>query len=328
MSGDFGLRAALPAAVATLAQDPHLHIRLVGQRDSIEQELRSFPLAADTAARWRIEHAPDVVAMSDRPSLALRHKTQSSMYRALELLSAAEVDAVVSAGNTGALMAMGCVQLRTLEGIDRPAICSPLPTRTGQCYLLDLGANVDCRAEHLHQFAQMGAALASAQEGKVQPRVALLNIGQEDGKGNEQVKLAAAAIEADPGLNYIGFIEGDTLFAGGADVVVCDGFVGNVALKVCEGSAGFIAEKLRAALTQSWRARLLAVLARRWLQPLYQELDPQAYNGASLLGLRGVVVKSHGNSSVQSWQYALARAASAVRNDVVGCLQRQLSPGV
>lgn len=333
MGGDHGLDVALPAAATMLTGDAGAQLYLVGDRGLIGSAMggrfagpsAELSTGQPTGQRWRIEHAPDVVAMSDRPSRALRHKTGSSMYRALQLLAAGEVDAVVSAGNTGALMAMGYTLVGTLQGIDRPAICSPLPSRTRSAYLLDLGANVDCRAKHLHQFATMGSALASGVDGIAMPRVALLNVGRESSKGSEQVRLAAELIEADPQLNYSGFIEGDALFSGAADVVVCDGFAGNVALKVCEGTASLIADKLREALTASWQIRLLAGLAQRWLRPLYRDLDPQAYNGAVLLGLRGVVVKSHGGASAQGFHRALQRAAAAVRSDVVGLTQQRLS---
>jgi glycerol-3-phosphate acyltransferase PlsX len=254
----------------------------------------------------------------------LRHKTRSSRRIALDKLAAGEVDAVVSAGNTGALMAMGSFVLKMLPGIDRPAICAPLPTRGGSSFLLDLGANVDCSAEQLHQFASMGAALAAV-EGRANPRVMLLNIGEEQGKGNEQVKRAALLIEQDRQLNYCGFVEGDKIFHDVADVIVCDGFAGNIALKVCEGTASFIADKMRAGFLRTFVMRLRGKVAEPALRSLYAELDPQRYNGACLLGLQGVVVKSHGNSNVDGFQRAIGRAVAAVEQNLQGLIAQRLA---
>jgi glycerol-3-phosphate acyltransferase PlsX len=242
---------------------------------------------------------------------------------ALDKLAAREVDAVVSAGNTGALMAMGLFALKMLPNIDRPAICAPIPTRCGSSFLLDLGANVDCSAEQLHQFASMGAALATI-EGRANPRVMLLNIGEEQGKGNEQVKCAAELLSGDRHLNYCGFIEGDKIFSGGADVIVCDGFAGNIALKVCEGTASFIVDKMRSGFSKNFIARLRGLFARRALRDLYAELDPQRYNGACLLGLQGVVVKSHGGSNAIGFQRAITRAIAAVEQNLLGSIATRL----
>ena len=321
MGGDHGLRASFPAVLASLQQYPQLEVVLVGAADSLARELENARIAT---SRISVVAADQVVDMSERPSQALRQKTRSSMRIALDLLAAGEVSAVVSAGNTGALMAMGAVLLRTLPGIDRPAICAPMPTRAGACLLLDLGANVDCSARQLYQFAVMGSALASL-EGARAPRVALLNIGVETGKGNAQVKLAASLLEQDSQLNYVGFVEGDGLHRGDVDVVVCDGFVGNVALKACEGTAGLIADKLRAALSRNVATRGIAWLLKPALRGLYDELDPQRYNGACLLGLNGIVVKSHGNSSALGFQRAIARAVCAVEQDLLGLITQRLA---
>lgn len=246
------------------------------------------------------------------------------MWLALAALAAGEADAVVSAGNTGALMAMGLATVPPPPPIERPAFCTRVPTRAGHCYLLDLGANVDCSAEQLLQFGLMGAALAAISDSSVAPRVGLLNIGAEANKGNEQVRAAARLLEATPGLNYVGPVEGDALFDGVADVVVCDGFVGNVALKVCEGTASMIRDRLRARLRAGLTGRLAAMLLAPVLAPLFRELDPQRYAGAMLLGLGGVVVKSHGNSSEQSFQRAISYAASAVENGLVAAIGERL----
>jgi phosphate acyltransferase len=323
MGGDHGLRSSLPAAVNSLQQFPHLHVVLVGAADSIRRELTALAPAA-LSARYTIVDAPEVVAADERPSSALRYKTRSSMRIALDQLAAREVDAVVSAGNTGALMAMGLVLLRTLPQVDRPAICAPIPTRKGSALLLDLGANVDCSAEQLYQFAVMGAALAGV-EGIANPRVALLNIGEEEGKGNEQVKRAAVLLGAARQLNYCGFVEPDRIFHDAADVVVCDGFTGNIALKVCEGTAAFIADKMRGGFLRTATTRLRGLLAKPVLQALYAELDPQRYNGACLLGLRGVVVKSHGNSSAAGFQQSIGRAIAAVDQNLLDSIARRMA---
>ena len=261
--------------------------------------------------------------MDDRPSAALRHKPRSSMRLALDMLAAHEVDAVVSGGNTGALVAMSLFVVKGLAGIERPAMCTALPTRTGSCLLLDLGANVDCSAEQLHQFALMGAALA-ASEGVANPRVGLLNIGAENAKGNELVKQASQLMGDDSRLNYCGFVEGNNLFNDVADVVVCDGFAGNVALKTCEGTATLIAEKMRAQFSRNVFTRLGGALARPVLKALYRELDPQQYNGAVLLGVRGVVVKSHGDSSSAGFESSIARAVNAVDKNLPGLIEHNL----
>jgi glycerol-3-phosphate acyltransferase PlsX len=325
MGGDHGLRSSLPAAVSSLQQFPQLHIVLIGVAELIRLELNKLISAQDAnSARLEIVDAPEVVGADERPVSALRYKTQSSMRIAMDMLAARSVDAMVSAGNTGALMAMGLFVLKTLPNIDRPAICAPLPTRKGSTLLLDLGANVDCSAEQLYQFAAMGSALATV-AGIVRPRIALLNIGEEQIKGNEQVKGAALLIEADQHLNYCGFIEGDKIFYGAADVIVCDGFAGNIALKVCEGTAGFIVDKMRAGFLRTFTMRLRGMVAKPALQALYAELDPQRYNGACLLGLQGIVVKSHGNSSARGFQHAIERAVIAAEQNLLDLIARHLA---
>ncbi len=320
MSGDLGLRVTLPAAVKALSRFSDLDLTLVGDKSSIESRLNKTD-----RSRFTIVHAPDVVSMSDKPSFALRNKKQSSMRVAIDLLQQEKTDAVVSAGNTGALMAIGCYVLKTLPGIDRPAICSVLPSADGHCHLLDLGANVDSCAGHLHQFAVMGTALSSAVDGIQSPRVAVLNIGEEEIKGNEQVKLAAKLIEADAQLNYVGSIEGDGIFNGRADVIVCDGFVGNVALKVCEGTAAHISTVVQRHFQQTALTRLAAMLVMPILKRIYKTLDPQQYNGASFLGLQGIIVKSHGHSTVESFTLAIAQARSEVQSTMISLIDRRLA---
>jgi glycerol-3-phosphate acyltransferase PlsX len=322
MGGDHGLRLCLPAALKSLSQFHDLDITLVGDQSAIQSELIRLKIDSDNL---RIVHAADTVQMSDKPSVALRRKPQSSMRVAIDLLHQREVDAVVSSGNTGALMAIGCYVLKTLPGIDRPAICSSVPTLQGHCYLLDLGANVDSSAENLQQFAIMGSAMCSAVDGITRPRVALLNIGEEDIKGNEQVKLAGKLIDDNEQLNYVGFIEGSELFQGNVDVVVCDGFVGNVALKVCEGTAGYISSVLEAEFSSTLFSRFRALLVRPILKRIVHKLNPEQYNGASFLGLQGVVVKSHGHSSAEGFQYAIAQAYTEVRGGMLKSLDNQLA---
>ncbi|MGK0500863.1 MAG: glycerol-3-phosphate acyltransferase PlsX [Oceanicoccus sp.] len=320
MSGDLGLRASLPAAQQALTLLPNVELTLVGNKAEIQTALPS-----SLASSFTIVHAPDIVTMTDKPSHALRRKPKSSMRVAINLLQQGEVDGVVSAGNTGALMAMSCFVLKTLPGIDRPAICSAFPTaNNGHSFVLDLGANVDSCAEHLHQFAIMGAALCSAVDGKQSPAVALLNIGEEALKGNEQVKLAAQLLEQDSDINYSGYVEGDGLFAGNADVIVADGFVGNVALKASEGTARYIANVAASQFNASFISRCLAFFAFPVLKRIYRKLDPQQYNGASLLGLNGVVVKSHGSASVDGFVYAIAQAHSEVHADLLSIIKQRL----
>ena len=313
MGGDFGPHCIVPASLACLAEIPSLHLVLVGQ-ESLLEELIARHSGVDRA-RMRIEHAAEVIGMAERPSQALRGKPDSSMRLALELLRDGKAQACVSAGNTGALMALSRYVLKTLPGIDRPAMVTAIPTARGHCHLLDLGANVDCSAEHLYQFALMGVVAAEAL-GVERPRVALLNVGTEDVKGNQQVKLAASLLQQAQGLNYIGFIEGDGLYRGDADVVVCDGFVGNILLKSSEGLAAMIAARIEALFRASLRARLLGLLALPLLRRLQRELGPVQRNGASFLGLQGIVVKSHGAAAPEAFQSAIRLALAEVRENL------------
>ena len=313
MGGDFGPHCIVPASLACLAETPSLHLVLVGQ-ESLLEELIARHSGVDRA-RLRIEHAAEVIGMAERPSQALRGKPDSSMRVALELLRDGKAQACVSAGNTGALMALSRYVLKTLPGIDRPAMVTAIPTARGHCHLLDLGANVDCSAEHLYQFALMGVVAAEAL-GVERPRVALLNVGTEDVKGNQQVKLAASLLQQAQGLNYIGFIEGDGLYRGDADVVVCDGFVGNILLKSSEGLAAMIAARIEALFRASLRARLLGLLALPLLRRLQRELGPVQRNGASFLGLQGIVVKSHGAAAPEAFQSAIRLALAEVRENL------------
>ena len=323
MGGDFGPRVTLPACVNLVQQNPQLHIHLVGNLADMQPYLDDIP--SNLLSRFECHATQSVVSMDDKPSFALRHRRDSSMYKALELVKLGEALACVSGGNTGALMAFGCVLLGTLPGIDRPAIISAIPTESGHCYLLDLGANIHCSAEQLLQFAQMGSAMVSAVDSIQFPRVALLNIGIEEIKGNDQVKKAAQLIQTVGNLNYIGYIEGGEVFKDRADVIVCDGFTGNIALKSNEGLARLIGGKLKQSFSKNLYRRLLGLLAKPVLQELQQQIDPGRRNGASLLGLKGVVVKSHGSASSRHFEAALNQAIVDARLDIPQRISSQLS---
>ena len=313
MGGDFGPRNIVQASLACLSATPSLQLILVGQAPLIE-ELVARHSGVDRS-RLRIVNASEVIAMDERPSQALRGKPDSSMRVALDLVASGQAQACVSAGNTGALMALSRFVLKTLPGIDRPAMVAAIPTQRGYCQLLDLGANVDCSAENLYQFAVMGAVAAEAL-GVVRPKVALLNVGTEDIKGNQQVKLAASLLQAAPALNYTGFVEGDGMYRGQADVVVCDGFVGNIVLKSSEGLASMIAARIETLFKQNLLSRTVGALAMPLLKRLQADLAPARHNGASFLGLQGIVVKSHGSASVQGFQSAIQRALIEIQENL------------
>ncbi|MBA1428184.1 phosphate acyltransferase PlsX [Pseudomonas fluorescens] len=313
MGGDFGPRSIVQACIASLSATPSLHLTLVGQPSLLEELIASHP--AVDRARLTVTAASETITMDEKPAAALRGKPDSSMRVALELLRDAKVQACVSAGNTGALMALSRHVLKTLPGIDRPAMVAAIPTQQGYCQLLDLGANVDCSAEHLFQFAVMGSVAAEAL-GVVRPRVALLNIGTEEIKGNQQVKLAATLLQGAPGLNYIGFVEGDGLYRGEADVVVCDGFVGNILLKSSEGLATMIATRIEVLFKQNLMSRAVGALALPLMRRLQADLAPARHNGASFLGLQGIVVKSHGSAGVEGFQSAIARAVIEIQENL------------
>jgi glycerol-3-phosphate acyltransferase PlsX len=310
MGGDHGPHVTVPAALEVLRRTSETNVVLVGLRDAVEAELRKCN--AEPGTRLRVHHASEVVAMDESPALALRNKKDSSMRVAIDLVKSGEAHACVSAGNTGALMATARFVLKTLPGIERPAIASVLPTMTGRTLMLDLGANVDCSALHLLQFAIMGSALVSSTEHKEAPTVGLLNIGEEEIKGNEVVKEAAHLLRAS-GLNFHGNVEGDDIYKGTSDVVVCDGFVGNVALKTSEGLARMVSTFLRQEFSRNLLTKLAGLVAMPVLKAFKTRLDPRRYNGASLLGLKGVVVKSHGSADAFSFRHALESAAEAAR---------------
>jgi len=310
MGGDHGPQVTVPAALEFQARLPDVEVVLVGLRDAIEAQF------SGTRPRVRVHAASEVVTMDEPPPQALRFKKDSSMRVAVNLVKSGEAHACVSAGNTGALMAISRFVLKTLPGIDRPAIATVLPNmRRTNTYVLDLGANVDCTAEHLLQFGIMGAMLVAAVEHKERPTVGLLNIGAEDIKGNETVKQAAELLRGS-GLNFVGNVEGDDIYKGTVDVVVCDGFVGNVALKASEGVAHMMATTLREEFSRNPLTRMAALLAMPVLRAFRTRLDPRRYNGASLLGLKGIVIKSHGSADVYAFGQALETAVQEVRNNV------------
>ncbi|MEI7613056.1 MAG: phosphate acyltransferase PlsX [Betaproteobacteria bacterium] len=319
MGGDHGPVVTVPAALSFVRKHEDVRVLLVG----LESEIRPY-LPSEEDIRVSIRHATEVVGMDESPALALKNKKDSSMRVAINLVKSGEADACVSAGNTGALMAISRFVLKMLPGIDRPAICAVLPTITGHVHVLDLGANVDCSPEHLFQFGIMGASLVAAIEHKDRPTVGILNIGEEDIKGNEVVKRAAELLK-DSELNFIGNVEGDDLFKGVAEVVVCDGFVGNVALKASEGLAQLLATFLRQEFSRNWMTKLAALVALPVLKNFKRRVDHRRYNGASLLGLKGIVIKSHGSADAFSFGNALDRAGETVRSGVLSRISERVA---
>ncbi|MGQ9425299.1 phosphate acyltransferase PlsX [Gilvimarinus sp. F26214L] len=316
MGGDFGPRPVLEAVLELVSSHKNVDFVLVGDRNELETQLISLLGSSSLPTRIQILHAPDVVSMDDKPSTALRQKRESSMWKSLELVQSGEVDACVSGGNTGALMAMGRYLVKTWPGIDRPAICKPVPSSKGHCYLLDLGANINCSADHLVQFALMGSVLAAVSDHNPCPSVGLLNIGEENTKGVEQVRLAARVLAESAKINYAGFVEGDDIYTGDVDVVVCDGFVGNIALKVSEGAAKFLAANVRQVFASNWYARFAGWVAAPVVNQWRAKFDPVRHNGACFLGLRGTVVKSHGGADSRGFCYAVQMAIEQARMQI------------
>lgn len=323
MGGDFGPEVVLPAAVNIIQKRAHAHIILVG--DEARLKACAEKLSINFNERLQIRHASEVVEMHDEPALALRKKKDSSMRVAINLVHDGHADAIVSAGNTGALMATAKFVLKTLPGIARPAISTTIPSITGHTHMLDLGANVDCSADHLFQFAVMGSVLAEAVDNTERPKVGLLNIGSEAMKGNAQVKEADELLATAP-INYIGFVEGDDIYNGTADVVVCDGFVGNVSLKTSEGVAKMVSHFMREEFTKSLYNRLAALVAMPVLKAFRKRIDPRAYNGASMLGLQGIVIKSHGGADVYAYANAIEIALLEVEKLVPQRIRTRIEP--
>ena len=322
MSGDHGYGVVVPAALHSLNKNSDLHLILVGDQQLLADEVKRH--ASNGHPRLTIHHASQIVMMDDSPSLALRNKKDSSMRVAINLVKEGAAQACVSAGNTGALMATARFVLKTLPGIDRPAIITALPTINGHTHMLDLGANVDSSAENLLQFAVMGSVLTTAVDNIERPTVGLLNIGEEEIKGNEQVKEAAKLLAAS-NLNYVGFVEGDDIYKGTVDVVVCDGFIGNVALKTSEGLAKMISHYMKQEFKRNLLTKLAALVAMPVLKAFRSRIDPREYNGASLVGLRGIVIKSHGSADAFSFGNAIQEAVNEVHKNVPVKIQQELS---
>jgi phosphate acyltransferase len=310
MSGDQQPREYVSGALRALHEDAKLRVLLVGDAALIDAELRALPEAI--RARAEVVTASEVVAMGDSPREAIRRKKNSSMRIAIDLVKAQRASACVSAGNTGALTAMAHFVLKTLPGVERAAIISAIPAAHGHTHMLDLGANTKATPEQLRQFAAMGAIISRDIQGRESPRIGLLNIGEEDIKGHEIVQEAHALLAAS-GLNYVGFVEGDDIFSGDVDVVVTDGFTGNVALKTMEGAAGLIADRMRREFNASWLDRLAGLAARPVLRRVAAGIDPARYNGACMVGLGGIVVKSHGRANGVAFSRAITTAALAAR---------------
>ncbi len=315
MSGDHGLEMAVDAALLVLGEKPALQLVLVGDEHELGVALSRRRPAARVRERIRVEHASEVVGMDESPSKALRNKKDSSMRVAINLVRDRRAHAAVSAGNTGALMATAKFVLKTLPGIDRPAIISQIPSVNGHVHMLDLGANAQCTAEQLFQFAVMGSAFVTAVRGVERPRVALLNIGEEEIKGNEVIKQTAQQLQTSA-LNYVGYVEADGIFFRDVDVVVCDGFTGNIALKSGEGVAKMIRQFLREEFSRSALTKLAALAAMPVLKALGGRVDPRNYNGATFVGLSGLVVKSHGSADAQAFASAIKVALREVEHEV------------
>ena len=327
MGGDHGPSVTIPAAISFVKREPDAELILVGLEEVLRAELKKHK--ADQHPRLTIRHASEQILMDDPLEVALRRKKDSSMRVAVELVRDGLAQASVSAGNTGALMAVSGYVLKTMAGVDRPAICSILPNqKNGPTYMLDLGANVDCEPHHLHQFAIMGSVLVSAMENIARPSIGLLNVGTEDIKGNEVVKQTSKLLQLDHergALNFHGNVEGNDIFKGTTDIVVCDGFVGNVTLKAIEGAARFFGSTLRSEFKRSWVTMLSALIGRGALQAIKDKFQPSRYNGASLLGLRGLVFKSHGGAEAYSYEWAIRRAYDAASHDVLAHLSTMIA---
>jgi len=315
MGGDFGPRVIVPALVKSLRKHPGVSALVLGEQRTLDKALKDCS-AADVLSRIQTCYSNSVIGDDDSASTIIRSRQDSSMGLALKAVADGDAHACISAGHTGALMALALVILKTLPGISRPAICATFPTREGRSYILDLGANLDCSPAQLSQFAVLGSLTTTELDGISQPRVRLLNVGQEVSKGNGVIKKTADLLEADPLVNFCGYVEGDGLFEGDAQVVVCDGFSGNVALKATEGAARMVSGMVADMFRGSWLNRLVAWLLRGPMDALKSDLDPARYNGAYLLGLNGVVVKSHGGADAIAFGHALDVAIEAAKHNL------------
>lgn len=316
MGGDKGPHITIPSAIMAIKKMPNLHLILCGDENIINTELKRHQFF--NHPQFTIYPTTEVVAMDDKPAIAMRSKKNSSMRKSLDLVRENKAQACVSAGNTGALFSMAHYVLKNLPGVERPALISSLPTHNDEqhVFMLDLGANVFCDSNVLYQFAIMGAVMAEQVDGIENPRIALLNMGAEEMKGSDHIKLTASQLVANKDINYIGFVEGNDIFSNKADVIVCDGFVGNVALKTCEGVARMVYNKLLDILSRHLFARILGKIFASSIKKLFKPLNPDQYNGASLIGLQGIVVKSHGNASSQAFLAAIMEAVKEVDRQV------------
>ena len=319
MSGDHGVSSSVPAAIESIEKFDDMFLILVGDQDKIN------PLISDKIkilenTRYKILHTKESINMDDEIISAIRGKKKSSMRLGINAVKNKDADACVSAGNTGALMALSKIILKTIPGIDRPAICGSLPTKSGQFHMLDLGANVECSAKHLYQFSLMGSALVQSLELNNKPVIGLLNIGSEEFKGNDTIKSAGQLISKS-NLNYAGFVEGDDMFSGKFDVVVADGFAGNIALKSIEGVAKVINHFIKTEFTKNMFTKLSALISLPVLKSVKQRVDPREYNGASLVGLQGVVVKSHGGADSYAFSQAINTAYYEVKNELLNKIE-------
>lgn len=321
MGGDHGVNITIPSCIRFLNENPDVKLILVGDQEAIEKQIGDK--LARISDRIEIVHASQVVGMDEAPQSSMRNKRDSSMRVAINMVKEGRANAIVSAGNTGALMATSRYVLRTMEGIDRPAIAKLMPTVKGEVCVLDLGANIECEPEHLFQFGVMGAQLMRGVTGKDSPSVGILNIGSEEIKGNETVKRAAEILKSS-NLNFYGNVEGDDIFKGVVDVVVTDGFTGNVSLKTTEGVAKMIAFFLKEEFTRNIFTKLIALLSFPVLKRLKKRVDPSKYNGAVLIGLTAIVIKSHGGASVEGFYYALLQAHHEVKAGVIDMLHEYL----
>jgi len=327
MGGDHGPSVTIPAAVSFVNHEPDAELILVGLGEVIHAELKKHHAAQHP--RLSVVNATEVVTMDDPIEVALRRKKDSSMRVAISLVKEGRAHACVSAGNTGALMAVSRYVLKTIPGVDRPAICFPMPNQKDTpTYMLDLGANVDCEPQHLHQFALMGSALVSALEEKQRPTIGLLNIGEEDIKGNDVVKQTAALLRSDHEkgvLNFYGNVEGNDIFEGTTDIVVCDGFVGNVVLKASEGLGRFLKNVVKSEFKSNPINMFGAIIAQGALKSISSRMNPSRYNGASLLGLRGLVFKSHGGEDAFGYEWAIKRAYDAASHDALARISKAIA---
>lgn len=322
MGGDFGPRLVVPATLAALRRHPQLQVLLLGEGDDFVAQTRT--LEPTLAARITVVECGRSVTGDDKPSAVLRRKLDSSQSQALAAVAAGRADCALSAGNTGALMAFGLYHLGTLDGIERPAICTALPTVDGSLYMLDLGANIEASGAMLHQFALLATLLAQAVGQRSQPQVKLLNIGSEVGKGLPHVLDAAARLQADPLIHYGGFIEGDQLYDDGCDIVVCDGYSGNLVLKTSEGLVKMVSQLARQLLVRSRWVKLPLLLIAGTVRKLFARFNPGRYNGAFLLGLNGLVIKSHGSANQRAFEFALNNAVAACQNQLLSRVQEAL----